>query len=76
MCKRPSESRGDRCEGKDPRPERRSLRGAARRNAAPTFFDAERGSKICVAQGVQACNPSVPILGEELAARGAGDAGR
>jgi alkylhydroperoxidase/carboxymuconolactone decarboxylase family protein YurZ len=29
--------------------------------------------KICVAQGVQACNLGVPILEEELAARGAGD---
>ena len=29
--------------------------------------------KICVAQGVQACNLGTPILEEELAARGAGD---
>jgi alkylhydroperoxidase/carboxymuconolactone decarboxylase family protein YurZ len=29
--------------------------------------------KICVSQGVQACNLGVPILDEELAARGAGD---
>jgi hypothetical protein len=28
-------------------------------------------SKICVAQGMQACNLGVPILEEELAARGA-----
>ena len=28
--------------------------------------------KLCVAQGVQACNQGVPILAEELAARSAG----
>jgi hypothetical protein len=42
-----------------------SPQGAARRNAAPTFFDAERGSRICGVQGVQACNLGVPILEED-----------
>ncbi len=53
---------------------RRHIRAALA--AGATMAEVMAVLKLCVAQGVQACNLAIPLLAEEVAALGADDGGR